>query len=105
MWSSGTSQPAAVTQSCRTARGSTSSYVTIRIARLRASHHGSARGGGFEPPSASALDPCVRGFKSDRKSTRLNSSHQINSYAAVCLKEKEDHVQGPTGWLGAQSGP
>src|SRR6185436_7713379 len=24
----------------------------------------------------------------DRKSTRLNSSHQINSYAAFCLKKK-----------------
>src|SRR5207244_11425428 len=24
----------------------------------------------------------------DRKSTRLNSSHQINSYAVVCLKKK-----------------
>src|SRR5438552_5364420 len=27
----------------------------------------------------------------DRKSTRLNSSHQIISYAVFCLKKKNDH--------------
>src|SRR5947208_6606731 len=29
-------------------------------------------------------------FKSDRKSTRLNSSHQIISYAVFCLKKKKE---------------
>src|SRR5947208_15945520 len=29
----------------------------------------------------------------DRKSTRLNSSHQIISYAVFCLKKKTDHDQ------------
>src|SRR5258708_16486532 len=29
----------------------------------------------------------------DRKSTRLNSSHQIISYAVFCLKKKKDHTQ------------
>src|SRR3954464_12689044 len=29
-------------------------------------------------------------FRSDRKSTRLNSSHTIISYAVFCLKKKED---------------
>src|SRR5258708_27189520 len=33
-----------------------------------------------------ALDPI---FKLDRKSTRLNSSHQIISYAVFCLKKKK----------------
>src|SRR5258708_40317245 len=28
--------------------------------------------------------------RSDRKSTRLNSSHQIISYAVFCLKKKKD---------------
>src|SRR5258708_28829629 len=28
----------------------------------------------------------------DRKSTRLNSSHQIISYAVFCLKKKNKHV-------------
>src|SRR5258708_10061044 len=30
------------------------------------------------------------GTKTDRKSTRLNSSHQIISYAVFCLKKKRD---------------
>src|SRR5947208_9606170 len=30
----------------------------------------------------------VAGFQQDRKSTRLNSSHQIISYAVICLKKK-----------------
>src|SRR3954463_11394952 len=29
-------------------------------------------------------------FRSDRKSTRLNSSHTIISYAVFCLKKKEN---------------
>src|SRR5258708_11430741 len=30
-----------------------------------------------------------KGFRKDRKSTRLNSSHQIISYAVFCLKKKK----------------
>src|SRR5947208_9420975 len=33
------------------------------------------------------LEPLARGL--DRKSTRLNSSHQIISYAVFCLKKKK----------------
>src|ERR1022692_4023051 len=29
-------------------------------------------------------------FRSDRKSTRLNSSHLVISYAVFCLKKKKD---------------
>src|SRR5947208_13539273 len=29
----------------------------------------------------------------DRKSTRLNSSHQIISYAVFCLKKKKKHIE------------
>src|SRR5258708_8479803 len=32
-------------------------------------------------------------FISDRKSTRLNSSHQIISYAVFCLKKKNTHTE------------
>src|SRR2546429_1391561 len=32
----------------------------------------------------------------DRKSTRLNSSHGYNSYAALCLKKKENDVLLPS---------
>src|SRR5258708_23480832 len=31
-------------------------------------------------------------FTRDRKSTRLNSSHQIISYAVFCLKKKKEHT-------------
>src|SRR5438552_10920288 len=37
---------------------------------------------------AAGADPSITN-KSDRKSTRLNSSHQIISYAVFCLKKKE----------------
>src|SRR5258708_21642851 len=33
----------------------------------------------------------VEEFVEDRKSTRLNSSHQIISYAVFCLKKKKPH--------------
>src|SRR5258708_25260447 len=35
------------------------------------------------------LYPLCRWFARDRKSTRLNSSHQIISYAVFCLKKKK----------------
>src|SRR5258708_12798448 len=34
--------------------------------------------------------PIPAGDKKDRKSTRLNSSHQIISYAVFCLKKKKN---------------
>src|SRR5258708_30295208 len=36
-------------------------------------------------------DDCLRVKLSDRKSTRLNSSHQIISYAVFCLKKKKNN--------------
>src|SRR5207244_7435876 len=33
------------------------------------------------------------GIEGDRKSTRLNSSHQIISYAVFCLKKKKDILE------------
>src|SRR5207244_13006121 len=35
-----------------------------------------------------------RRCRPDRKSTRLNSSHQIISYAVFCLKKKNEYVTG-----------
>src|SRR5258708_13182641 len=46
--------------------------------------------------------PCVqavpprRDARIDRKSTRLNSSHQIISYAVFCLKKKKNPRSHPT---------
>src|SRR5256885_3852414 len=35
----------------------------------------------------------------DRKSTRLNSSHLVISYAVFCLKKKKDEQDRPIEWL------
>src|SRR5947208_6458942 len=47
-----------------------------------------------------AVRPVPEGADRDRKSTRLNSSHQIISYAVFCLKkkkkERKDKTQGRT---------
>src|SRR5258708_27242861 len=37
----------------------------------------------------------IRYAAEDRKSTRLNSSHQIISYAVFCLKKKNTHREIP----------
>src|SRR5258708_31216498 len=37
----------------------------------------------------------VRLSDEDRKSTRLNSSHQIISYAVFCLKKKKKKINSP----------
>src|SRR5258708_29322006 len=37
-----------------------------------------------------AIGPPQIGVPGDRKSTRLNSSHQIISYAVFCLKKKKN---------------
>src|SRR5258708_13722208 len=39
--------------------------------------------------------PRIDARAADRKSTRLNSSHQIISYAVFCLKKKK-HPSGPS---------
>src|ERR1039457_7737086 len=48
-----------------------------------------------EPTSADALGGVIGGpgpaVKSDRKSTRLNSSHLVISYAVFCLKKKKEN--------------
>src|SRR5207244_11295918 len=49
-----------------------------------------SRGGrehGLRPEGVDGRPALVRGTR-DRKSTRLNSSHQIISYAVFCLKKK-----------------
>src|SRR5256885_11958382 len=50
------------------------------------SRHAAARflGEGFEEPSGGMSAPL---FHLDRKSTRLNSSHLVISYAVFCLKK------------------
>src|SRR5258708_26480574 len=44
------------------------------------------------PAHPSCFGRCRRAsWPADRKSTRLNSSHQIISYAVFCLKKKKDN--------------
>src|SRR5258708_31011323 len=58
--------------------------VTYIIDAMRALALGPHNGGGDVWPPL---------WKGDRKSTRLNSSHQIISYAVFCLKKKSDTRQ------------
>src|SRR5256885_13191662 len=37
--------------------------------------------------------PCRPGTDEDRKSTRLNSSHLVISYAVFCLKKKKSYIR------------
>src|SRR5258708_29139831 len=72
------SAASAVDASTSTRPGSTISYTT-------------SRGSMNCPATASAreITPVIGATNlSDRKSTRLNSSHQIISYAVFCLKKK-----------------
>src|SRR6266849_4041138 len=65
-------------------------YTTLfRSASGRAS---GARGGPRSTPGARAL-------RRDRKSTRLNSSHEWISYAVFCLKKKMKLFTRPVGGL------
>src|SRR5260221_6944742 len=56
--------------------------------RLRVPHGSRTRGGRRRQPEAE--DDQAR----DRKSTRLNSSHTVISYAVFCLKKKKSNRQG-----------
>src|SRR5258708_18992213 len=68
-------------------------YTTLFRSLLdRTGRAGALRTGGHQPgrPRAAPADRRVdRGGASDRKSTRLNSSHQIISYAVFCLKKTQ----------------
>src|SRR3989440_6842083 len=45
----------------------------------------------------------IRSLEGDRKSTRLNSSHDQISYAVFCLKKKKADADHPQGAIGAAS--
>src|SRR2546421_4499923 len=48
-----------------------------------------SRSGSYHPARFRTAHPAAR----DRKSTRLNSSHDQISYAVFCLKKKKTHMQ------------
>src|SRR5256885_8903996 len=49
------------------------------------------------------LQLCGREFTIDRKSTRLNSSHLVISYAVFCLKKKNHQILHASGYAPTQT--
>src|SRR5688500_19688535 len=82
-------------------RSSLFPYTTLFRSRPPKGQRGSATVVG--PPSEGAhctagTHPVIRHaflrrkIPEDRKSTRLNSSHLVNSYAVFCMKKKKSHA-------------
>src|SRR2546421_8275420 len=59
----------------------------VRMRRLRPP--GGVLRAGANHPARAAGDGHRQGYAADRKSTRLNSSHDQISYAVFCLKKKK----------------
>src|SRR2546426_2507689 len=60
-----------------------------RARRLLRAHHEEGRARGQDEPGDLAL---LLRRQADRKSTRLNSSHLVISYAVFCLKKKKKYI-------------
>src|SRR5258708_14533926 len=67
-----------------------------RIPTSPASLHDVAPGRPTSPPPAELIQRATTPTFGDRKSTRLNSSHQIISYAVFCLKKKKTAARHTT---------
>src|SRR2546426_8645650 len=59
------------------------------LGRLQGRHRGCQEGGAVRRRPGSAEGRVFRECARDRKSTRLNSSHLVISYAVFCLKKKK----------------
>src|SRR5258708_22306977 len=62
------------------------------VADLAAAQDGAVVDDGAAVVDAGNVLAREHGHHTDRKSTRLNSSHQIISYAVFCLKKKKEHL-------------
>src|SRR5256885_13020993 len=77
-------------------------YTTLfrsHDAPLRLAPAGEPHAAGDLPPQHVVVDhedPRLIRRRGDRKSTRLNSSHLVISYAVFCLKKKTTHVDTPS---------
>src|SRR5258708_25228212 len=80
----------------------TTLFRSLVVARIRVADHADAAiGPGLPPGPFDGKGPSrtYAGVKhlviprGDRKSTRLNSSHQIISYAVFCLKKKKRNLR------------
>src|SRR5207244_10937859 len=68
------------------------SFPTRRSSDLGAARPRRFRRRRSRPPVAAGGHAATGGRERDRKSTRLNSSHQIISYAVFCLKKKNKNI-------------
>src|SRR2546426_7709947 len=75
-------------------------HADVARERMRGDHHGMLAGDGLDaqaerPGGRDARVPsprrCRTRGRADRKSTRLNSSHLVISYAVFCLKKKNSN--------------
>src|SRR2546426_6936076 len=87
-------------------------YTTLFRSRRRQSPRGSVARGRARARSerglrADAQTPVLQPEDLDRKSTRLNSSHLVISYAVFCLKKKTSDAPEPHDFfqLGFLAGP
>src|SRR5258708_21737586 len=70
--------------------------VALGLDDLLDQHRGVAVGrqfGADQQILAIEIARCLGRLEADRKSTRLNSSHQIISYAVFCLKKKKELLE------------
>src|SRR5438034_4723344 len=63
-------------------------YSPSRLQRIGASGSSAGTTRGAADPMVKIVS-CPSGVRIDRKSTRLNSSHTVISYAVFCLKKKK----------------
>src|SRR5258708_27086863 len=83
----------------------TTLFRSSRASRLRAVHGGESYQKEIPTPCRTFLLPTchlekLKSPSQDRKSTRLNSSHQIISYAVFCLKKKKKKTNNDYKHLG-----
>src|SRR2546426_3881821 len=52
--------------------------------------------------TVTAARPLISRLRRDRKSTRLNSSHLVISYAVFCLKKKKNNMKEETSSYGVR---
>src|SRR5260221_13124782 len=68
----------------------TTEIYTLSLHDALPIYAGDAAHGVVEREQALVLDLLAREHAEDRKSTRLNSSHTVISYAVFCLKKKKE---------------
>src|SRR2546426_6637492 len=87
-------------------RSARSGEIAAQAARARIPHRQATRDddiGRHLAPTRSTFRRSSRKWKRDRKSTRLNSSHLVISYAVFCLKKKKQKTGSKQNQCGRRS--